>query len=80
MNNSKQNITILCISLGSGGAEKVISLLLKSLKNDYNVSLVLFYNTIHFPNTKHGQDHQPWGQQHRHSFWKAHANNIIICM
>jgi N-acetylgalactosamine-N,N'-diacetylbacillosaminyl-diphospho-undecaprenol 4-alpha-N-acetylgalactosaminyltransferase len=49
VNNSKQNITILCISLGSGGAEKVISLLLKSLKNDYNVSLVLFYNTIHFP-------------------------------
>jgi len=37
------------ISLGSGGAEKVISLLLKELKNDYNVSLVLFYNVIHFP-------------------------------
>nr|WP_257023027.1 glycosyltransferase [Winogradskyella forsetii] len=35
--------------MGSGGAEKVISLLLKELKNDYNVSLILFYNVIHFP-------------------------------
>lgn len=47
--NTKQNISILTLSLGSGGAEKVISLLLKELKNDYNVSLVLFYNVIHFP-------------------------------
>ncbi len=37
------------ISFGSGGAEKVVSLLLKKLKNDYDVSLVLFYNVIHFP-------------------------------
>lgn len=37
------------LSLGSGGAEKVVSLLMKDLKNDYNVSLVLFYNVIHFP-------------------------------
>lgn len=49
MSNPKQNISILTLSLGSGGAEKVISLLLKELKNDYNVSLVLFYNVIHFP-------------------------------
>ena len=46
---TKQNISILSITLGSGGAEKVISLFLKELKNDYNVTLVLFYNTIHFP-------------------------------
>lgn len=37
------------ISMGSGGAEKVVSLLLKELRKDYNVSLVLFYNVIHFP-------------------------------
>lgn len=49
MTNPKQNISILSISLASGGAEKVISLLLKRLKDDYNVTLVLFYNTIHFP-------------------------------
>lgn len=49
MKRSKQNISILSITLGSGGAEKVISLLLKELKKDYNVTLVLFYNTIHFP-------------------------------
>ncbi|WP_179354442.1 glycosyltransferase [Winogradskyella vidalii] len=46
--NSKQNISILCISLGSGGAEKVISLLLKKLKHDYNVTLVMFYDVVHF--------------------------------
>ncbi|SDH57802.1 glycosyltransferase [Winogradskyella thalassocola] len=49
MTDPKKNISILTLSLGSGGAEKVISLLLKELKNDYNVSLVLFYNVIHFP-------------------------------
>lgn len=46
---TKKNIAILSITLGSGGAEKVISLLLKELKKDYNVTLVLFHNTIHFP-------------------------------
>ncbi len=49
MHYSKQNISILSISLGSGGAEKVISLLSKRLTLDYNVTLVLFYNHIHFP-------------------------------
>ena len=44
----KQNISILSISLTSGGAEKVISLLLKELKNDFNVTLVILYNSIHF--------------------------------
>lgn len=48
MNNQKQNISILSITLGSGGAEKVISLLLKELIKDFNVTLVLFYNTLHF--------------------------------
>lgn len=45
----KINVNILSISLTSGGAEKVISLLLKELKNDFNVTLVLLYNKIHFP-------------------------------
>ncbi|WP_400078927.1 glycosyltransferase [Winogradskyella sp. R77965] len=49
MKESKPNLSILTLSLGSGGAEKVISLLIKELKNDYNVSLVLFYNVVHFP-------------------------------
>lgn len=48
MKQTKQNISILSIALGSGGAEKVISLLLKRLTLDYNVTLVLFYNHIHF--------------------------------
>ncbi|MCA0152994.1 glycosyltransferase [Winogradskyella vincentii] len=47
--NQKKNIALLCISLNSGGAEKVVSLLLAKLKEDYNVSLVLFYDDIHFP-------------------------------
>ncbi len=45
----KPTISILDISLTSGGAEKVISLLLKELVKDYKVTLVLFYNEIHFP-------------------------------
>jgi len=47
--NQKKNIAILSISLASGGAEKVISLLLKKLRNDYNVTLVLFHEVLHFP-------------------------------
>lgn len=47
--NQKTNITILNISLASGGAEKVISLLLKELQSDYNVTLVLFHKVLHFP-------------------------------
>ncbi len=46
--NSKPNLSILNISLTSGGAEKVISLLLKELVNDYNVTLFLFYHVVHF--------------------------------
>lgn len=46
---SKQNLSILNINMDSGGTEKVISLLLKELTNDYNVTLVLFHNVIHFP-------------------------------
>lgn len=46
---SKKNISILNTSLTSGGAEKVISLLLKELVKDFNVTLILFYNEIHFP-------------------------------
>ncbi|GGW63230.1 N-acetylgalactosamine-N,N'-diacetylbacillosaminyl-diphospho-undecaprenol 4-alpha-N-acetylgalactosaminyltransferase [Winogradskyella epiphytica] len=49
LTESKTKISILCTSLGSGGAQKVISLLLHRLIHDYNVTLVLFYNTIHFP-------------------------------
>lgn len=44
----KKNLSILTISLASGGAERVISLLLKYLVEDYNVTLVLFYNHIHY--------------------------------
>ncbi|WP_340063254.1 glycosyltransferase [Ascidiimonas aurantiaca] len=47
--SQKPRISILDISFTSGGAEKVISLLLKKLINDYDVTLVLFYNEIHFP-------------------------------
>ncbi|TBN06520.1 glycosyltransferase [Hyunsoonleella flava] len=45
----KPNLSIINTSLTSGGAEKVISLLLKKLVKDFNVTLILFYNEIHFP-------------------------------
>ena len=44
-----KKVSILNISLGSGGAEKVISLLLQKLVADYEVHLVLFYKELHFP-------------------------------
>lgn len=49
LNNSKQNLSVLSINLARGGAQKVISLILKKLIEDYNVTLVFFYENIHFP-------------------------------
>lgn len=49
MSKLKQNLSILNLTLSSGGAEKVISLLLKELVNDYNVTLVLCHKAVHFP-------------------------------
>ena len=46
--NDKPNLSILNINFESGGAEKVISLLLKELVHNYNVTLIIFYNVIHF--------------------------------
>jgi N-acetylgalactosamine-N,N'-diacetylbacillosaminyl-diphospho-undecaprenol 4-alpha-N-acetylgalactosaminyltransferase len=45
---SKTKISILTIGFGSGGAEKVISLLLKHLVLDFDVTLVLIRNHIQF--------------------------------
>ena len=44
----KKNLSILIYSLGSGGAERVVSLLLEFLKEYFNVTLVLMNNTIHY--------------------------------
>ncbi|MFI5451853.1 glycosyltransferase [Pedobacter sp. UC225_61] len=44
----KKNIYILTLSMGSGGAEKVISLILPFLIQKYRITLVLFSNNIHF--------------------------------
>src|SRR5690554_5729209 len=49
VDKAKQNLSIFNLTLSSGGAEKVISLLLKELINNYNVTLVLCYKEIHFP-------------------------------
>ena len=45
---NKKKICILTISLNMGGAERVISLLLKHLVHDYDVSLVLLSDDIEF--------------------------------
>lgn len=42
------NITILDITLNNGGAERVISRLLPSLAEDFNVDLVLFYDLVSY--------------------------------
>lgn len=45
---SKKKLCILTISLNAGGAERVISLLMKHLIHDYEVSLVLLSDDIEF--------------------------------
>lgn len=46
---SKKTIGVFAVNLSSGGAEKVISLLLTKLINNYEVHLILLNNKIHFP-------------------------------
>lgn len=47
--SNKKKIAILLPSMGSGGAEKVMSLFLQKLAQDYKVYLMLFFNNIHHP-------------------------------
>ena len=44
----KKKLCVLAISLSSGGAERVISLLLKHLVHDFDVTLILLSNNIFF--------------------------------
>lgn len=46
--SEKLKLSILSINMTSGGAERVISLLLKCLKNDFKTTLILFYDEIRF--------------------------------
>ena len=46
MKSKKKNLSILLYSLAGGGAERVVSILLEELKNDFNITLVLMNNTI----------------------------------
>lgn len=41
-------LTVFAMSMAAGGAEKVISLLLKQLIQDYDVTLFLFYDSSHY--------------------------------
>lgn len=44
----RKKLAILSINLNAGGAEKVISLFLPEMMKKYDVTLVLFENSIHF--------------------------------
>jgi len=44
----KKKLSVVAITLGHGGAERVISLLLPSLAKDFDTTLVLFYDIVHF--------------------------------
>lgn len=44
----KKNISIFINSLNAGGAERVVSMILNDLKNDFDVYLVLLYNNIEY--------------------------------
>ncbi|WP_052184154.1 glycosyltransferase [Psychroserpens sp. Hel_I_66] len=48
----KKKLCVLAISLSSGGAERVISLLLKNLVHDFDVTLILLSNNIFFKTPK----------------------------
>ncbi|MFZ4262394.1 glycosyltransferase [Sphingobacterium sp. HJSM2_6] len=48
MKENKTKISILAVSLGGGGAEKVISLILPNLSTIYDVTLILMYPVFHF--------------------------------
>ncbi len=41
-------ISIITLSMGSGGAERVISLLLSKMEKEYDVKLFLLFNNIHY--------------------------------
>jgi glycosyltransferase involved in cell wall biosynthesis len=45
---NKEKIAIIALSMGSGGAEKVISLLLPQLAEIFSVTLILFTHNEHF--------------------------------
>lgn len=44
----KKNLSIVTITLSNGGAERVISVLLKKLVHDFSVTLVLFYDVVDY--------------------------------
>lgn len=43
-----KNLSIFIHSLASGGAERVVSILLKELEKDFNITLILMNPTIHY--------------------------------
>lgn len=49
MSIMSKKIAISAVSMGAGGAERVISLLLPELIKDYNVHLILMYNSVYYP-------------------------------
>ncbi|WP_190808454.1 glycosyltransferase [Flagellimonas sp. S3867] len=48
MTEIKPKLSIINLGMGSAGAEKVISLLLKKLKDDYDVTLFLLFKERHY--------------------------------
>ena len=44
----KKNLSILIYSLASGGAERVVSIMLNELKDQYNITLFLFNDTVFY--------------------------------
>jgi N-acetylgalactosamine-N,N'-diacetylbacillosaminyl-diphospho-undecaprenol 4-alpha-N-acetylgalactosaminyltransferase len=48
MSDCKKKITVLTLGMSSGGAERVISLIVPLLIKQYDVTLILFNNVIHY--------------------------------
>lgn len=75
----KKNLSILSLNLSFGGAQRVISLLLKYLVKDYNVSLVLFYDKVAFeiPDGVHVEILLPEDNK-QNSFFRKIKETILV--
>lgn len=74
---NKKKISILTLSMGHGGAEKVISLLLPELIKEYDVYLYLFYPTIHYIIPSEVKVITSYSN-HKNGLWRRMVSPLVI--
>lgn len=68
MKETKKRISILTMSMGSGGAERVIQRLLELLVNDYEVYLYMIYNDVYYEIPEQVTIRSLYKDSHNHYF------------